>query len=101
MEQAHTQDDDFLDEMTAEFSARNPAFPHRLEEEIQRRGLLHDLAAIRIRSCVSQTALATRMNTTQPTVARLETGAADVKLSTLQRYAASLGKRIEWRIVDA
>jgi len=33
-------------------------------------------------------------------VARLEGGEANANLSTVGRYAAALGKRIEWRIVD-
>jgi predicted transcriptional regulator len=41
------------------------------------------------------------METSPSAVARLEAGASDAKLSTLQRCAAALGKKIEWRVVDA
>jgi len=101
MEQTHEQEQDFLDDMIAEFAARDPVFPRLLEDEIQRRELLHDLAAIRTRQRVTQKALAARLEITPQAVARLEAGASDVELSILQRYAAGLGKRIEWRIVDA
>ena len=40
------------------------------------------------------------METTQSAAARLESSAADTKLSTVDRYAAALGCRVEWRVVD-
>lgn len=40
------------------------------------------------------------MGTSEATAARLEAAGPDAKLSTLARYAAALGKRIEWRVVD-
>lgn len=95
------EEPDFLDEMIAESTARNPEFPRIMDEARQRRELLRHLAAIRVRDGISQTAVAARMETSQPTVARLESYAYDVKLSTLQRYAAALGKKIEWQIIDA
>lgn len=44
---------------------------------------------------LTQTALAARIGTTQPAVARLEAGIVDPKLSTLQRLAEVLGSPIE------
>jgi transcriptional regulator with XRE-family HTH domain len=43
---------------------------------------------------LSQTAVAARMGTSQSAVARLESGAADVRLSTLRRYAEALGETL-------
>ena len=43
---------------------------------------------------LSQTAVAARMGTSQSAVARLESGATDVRLSTLHRYADALGDRL-------
>jgi predicted transcriptional regulator len=40
------------------------------------------------------------MGTSQSQVARLESAGVDTKLSTVEKLAAVLGKRIEWRIVD-
>jgi transcriptional regulator with XRE-family HTH domain len=40
---------------------------------------------------LSQTTVAAQMGTSQSVVARLESGALDMRLSTLQRYAAALG----------
>ena len=41
------------------------------------------------------------MGTSQSQVARLESGNADTKLSTVGKLAAVLGVQLEWRIVDA
>ena len=38
------------------------------------------------------------MGTSQSAVARLESGDADVRLSTLERYAAALGQQLDWRL---
>ena len=45
---------------------------------------------------LSQTEVAARMGTSQSAVARLESGDADVRLSTLERYVAALGERLDW-----
>lgn len=91
---------DFLDEMIEESTKRNPEFLALMEEAHQRRTLLADLAAIRSRSRISQRTIAKRIKTSQPAIARLEAGSVDPRLSTLQRYAASMGKRVEWKLVD-
>jgi transcriptional regulator with XRE-family HTH domain len=67
----------------------------------RRRELLRSLAAEREATGLSQTAIAARMSTSQSAVARIESGQADVKLSTLERYAAAVGKRVQWELVDA
>ena len=92
---------DFLDEMIEESTKSNPEFPALMEEARQRRALLQALAAVRSRSRISQSAIAKQIKTSQPAIARLEAGTVDPRFSTLQRYAASVGKRIEWTIVDA
>ena len=40
------------------------------------------------------------MGTSQAAVARLEAGAADPRLSTIQRYAAALGAELEYALAD-
>jgi DNA-binding Xre family transcriptional regulator len=64
----------------------------------QRRGLLAELAGQRQAAGVSQTEIAARMGTSQSAVARLEAGEADVRASTLERYAAALGTEISWQL---
>ena len=63
-----------------------------------RRRLVTDLTAERQAAGLSQTEVAARMGTSQSAVARLETGQADVRMSTLERYAAALGQVIDWRL---
>ena len=38
------------------------------------------------------------MGTSQSAVARLEAGEADVRLSTLERYAEAIGAELDWRL---
>src|SRR5208337_4853075 len=47
---------------------------------------------------LSQTEVAARMGTSQSAVARLESGTADVRASTLERYAAAVGGQITWKL---
>lgn len=96
-----TRSNDFVDEIIAERVERNPAFPDLVEAALRRRELLRELAVRREKLGLSQTAVAARMGTSQSAVARLETGEVDTKLSTIERFAAALGQRVEWRIAKA
>ncbi len=84
---------DFLAEMTKERTARNPEFPKLVAEAAERRRLAHKLAAIRQKSDLSQTLVAARMGTSASVVSKLEAG-GDVKMSTLQRYCAAIGRKL-------
>jgi transcriptional regulator with XRE-family HTH domain len=64
----------------------------------ERRRLVTDLVAERQAARLSQTEVAARMGTSQSAVARLESGAADARASTLERYAAAIGRQITWRM---
>jgi ribosome-binding protein aMBF1 (putative translation factor) len=63
----------------------------------ERRRLVEELAGQRKSARLSQTEVAARMGTSQSAVARLESGDADVRASTLERYAAAIGSQITWR----
>jgi transcriptional regulator with XRE-family HTH domain len=63
----------------------------------ERRQLVADLTAQRRSAGLSQTEVAARMGTSQSAVARLETGDADVRVSTLERYAAAVGRQVAWQ----
>ena len=97
----HSDDADFLEEIIEERAAKNPTFPVMVEEAYQRRLLLRRIAEARKAAHLSRTAVAARMNTSESAVARLEAAAVDPKLSTLERFAAAVGKRIHWELVDA
>ncbi len=93
------QEPDALDEMIAELTKANPAFPQLLRVAERRRALLRTLAQQRKRNNLSQTRVAAAMRTSQPTLARLETTAADAKLSTVERFAGALGYSLEYHLV--
>ncbi|MBI2756032.1 MAG: helix-turn-helix transcriptional regulator [Chloroflexi bacterium] len=80
---------------------RNPRFPLLVAAAEQRRAKLRHLAALRVDLGLSQTQIAAHMHPSQPTVARIESGAVDVRLSTLERYAAVLGRRVVWTLEPA
>ena len=92
---------DFLDEIVGERTEHNPNFPDLVEAALRRRELLRELAARRDKLGLSQTAVAARMGTSQSAVARLEAGEVDAKLSTVERFAAALGQKVEWRVAKA
>jgi ribosome-binding protein aMBF1 (putative translation factor) len=60
--------------------------------------LVRELAGQRQAAGLSQTEVAARMGTSQSAVARLESGTADVRASTLERYAAAVGSQITWKL---
>jgi predicted transcriptional regulator len=68
----------------------------RMSRERQR--LISDLATQRQSAGLSQTEVAARMGTSQSAVARLEAGEADLRMSTLERYAAAIGSQLSWRL---
>jgi predicted transcriptional regulator len=77
-----------------------PVFPGFAEVALARRRLLRELTEHRAELGLSQTVVAARMGTSQSVVARLESGEVDARLSTIERYAAALGQRIEWRLSE-
>jgi hypothetical protein len=64
----------------------------------ERRRLVAELAAQRQSAGLSQTQVAARMGTSQSAVARIEAADADVRASTLERYAAAVGSHLSWRL---
>ena len=82
---------DFLDEMIAQRTRKNPRFPDLVAEAEIRRSLARKLAAKRSTAGLSQTLVAARMRTAASVVSKLEAG-ADVKVSTLQRYCSAIGQ---------
>ena len=75
-----------------------PVFPGFKEMAARRQQMTADLVARRQELGLSQTEVAARMGTSQSAVARLESGDADVRLSTLERYAAALGSMLDVRL---
>jgi transcriptional regulator with XRE-family HTH domain len=67
----------------------------------RRREVIEELAEARRASGVSQTEVAARMGTSQSAVARLESGELDARMSTLERYAAAVGRTVDWQVRPA
>lgn len=82
---------DFLDEMIAKRTRKNPRFPDLIGEAERRLAVAKALAARRSALGVSQTVVAARMGTAASVISKLEAG-GDVKLSTLQRYCSAIGE---------
>jgi transcriptional regulator with XRE-family HTH domain len=76
----------------------DPVFPGFREMAERRRALADRLVAERQALGLSQTEVAARMGTSQSAVARLESGDADIRLSTLERYAAAIGHELDWQL---
>ena len=77
---------------------RRSAFPGFDDLSARRKELAGELVRLRTAAGLSQTEVAARMGTSQSAVARLESGQADLRLSSLERYAAALGRTIDWRL---
>ena len=73
----------------AEFEALAPEFE-----------LARELIMARAKAGLSQEELAKRMGTSQPTVARLESGHKP-SLKTLERYASAVGMKVDIHLVPA
>ena len=78
--------------------SRRSRFPGLESPGDRRRELIEELVRLRQGSELSQTEIAARMGTSQSAVARLESGELDARLSTVQRYAAALGRTVDWQV---
>lgn len=59
--------------------------------------ILDRLVALREQAGLTQSEVAARMGTSQPVIARLEAGGRDPRLSTIERYARTIGADLEVR----
>jgi transcriptional regulator with XRE-family HTH domain len=85
---------------TASERRHDPLLPGFKEVAARRRALADDLLERRISLGLTQTQVAARMGTSQSAVARVEAGGSDVRLSTIERYAAALGNVVEWSLAS-
>lgn len=88
---------DELDELIGELAEDDPELPSRVAAALERRELARQLAERRRVAGLSQTAVAELMGTSQGQVTRFESG-ADTRLSTVARYAAAVGMKVEWKL---
>ena len=86
---------DDLEDLIAEWSAADPEFPLALAAAEERLAIMRRLKAARKAARLSRAAVAARMGTSKSAVARLEGGALDARISTVVRFAAAVGVRLE------
>jgi transcriptional regulator with XRE-family HTH domain len=94
---AHRDD---LDALIDELAEDDPDIALRVAAALERRELARGLADRRRAAGLTQVEIAHRMGTSQGQVTRLESG-ADTRLSTVARYAAALGVKVDWTITPA
>ena len=89
---------DFVDELVVAGSRQDAEFRKLVDAAVDRRELLRQLVRQRKALGLSQQDVAAKMRTSQPAVARLESGEVDARGSTIERFAAVVGRRIEYRL---
>jgi transcriptional regulator with XRE-family HTH domain len=88
---------DHLDKLIDEFAEVDSSVGQRVTAALERRELARRLADGRRDAGLTQSELAKRMGTSQGQVTRFESG-ADTRLSTVARYAAAIGMKVEWSV---
>lgn len=83
-----------VDEWFAEEESKRPGFLSEVDEEAERMALAHKLRALREAAGLSQAALAKRIGTKPPGIARLESGRFAPRLGVLRKIASALGVRL-------
>jgi len=79
----------------------DPQFRKRYSEADEEFRIIEALVRARTDAKLSQAELARRMGTTQSAVARMEGGSISPSLTTLRRYAAATGARLQLELVRA
>ena len=83
---------DDLDRSIDRRTAKNPRYPEMLQAEIRRQRLIAALITERKANHLTQAQVAAEMNVSQSVVAEIESSKADVRYSTLDRYAEAVTK---------
>jgi DNA-binding XRE family transcriptional regulator len=73
---------------------KDPAFAAAYDGLAEEFAIADALIAARKHARMTQAEVAERMGTSQPTIARLESGRSRPSLATLHRYAAAIGRRL-------
>lgn len=87
-----------LKKYVVERKRRDRDFADDFEEGFERFKIGATLRKAREAAGLSQEELAIRLKTKKTAISRIENHAEDIKLSTLEKVAAALGKRLQVRI---
>ena len=79
---------------------RSPKFATDFEEEYIAFEFSVMLRDARVRAGITQEMIAKKLRTKKSAISRIENHAADIRLSTLQKYAHALGKKLHVRLTE-
>lgn len=77
---------------------RDPEFARDYDSGYEQFKIGVMLKQARLEAGVTQEELAARLHTKKPAISRIENHAEDIKLSTLERFAEAVGKRLTLKI---
>jgi len=78
--------------------ARDPEFAKDFDSGYEQFKIGVMLKQARLEAGITQQELASRLHTQKTAISRIENHAEDIKLSTLEKFAAAIGKRLSLRI---
>jgi DNA-binding XRE family transcriptional regulator len=90
-EEKHMSD---LQEYIAERGERDPAFALNYDSEYENFRIGALLKQARIAKGMTQEEVARRLNTKTPAISRIENHAEDIRLSTIEKYAKALDRKV-------
>ncbi len=100
LESTSAGDVEDLQRLLAKYRSDDPGLEVLVAAAVRRHALLRELGQRRKELGLTQDQVAAAMGTSQAAVARLEQGRADPRASTIERFAAVLGVRINAAIAD-
>lgn len=89
--------EDFLEEIIAERTKKNPYFPEMLEAEMRKSQLLETLAAKRVELGLSRAKVAKRLGISTYALESLERGESNPQLAIVLHLAYIVGQTLEVR----
>jgi len=79
----------------------DPDFQENFDEGYENFKIGVLLRQARIKSGITQEQIANKMNTKKSAISRIENHSEDIRLSTLEKYATALGKKIKVEILES
>ncbi|OGV75077.1 MAG: transcriptional regulator [Lentisphaerae bacterium RIFOXYA12_64_32] len=87
-----------LQKYIKERKARDPEFARGFDSGYEQFKIGAMLKQARVEAGVTQEELAARLHTKKTAISRIENHAEDIKLSTIERFAEAIGKRLTLKI---
>jgi len=87
-----------LQKYIRERKARDPEFAKGFDSGYEQFKIGAMLKQARVEAGITQEELAARLHTKKTAISRIENHAEDIKLSTIERFAEAIGKRLTLKI---